>query len=84
MMSQEPMISLESAQILDATGLRCPMPLLKAKLALHALPVGGVLCVWATDTASERDFRVFAELSGHQLLQQDCQAGVYRYWLRKA
>jgi tRNA 2-thiouridine synthesizing protein A len=45
---------------LDATGLQCPMPLLKAKRALNAMEAGQCLRVLATDRGSVRDFRVFA------------------------
>jgi tRNA 2-thiouridine synthesizing protein A len=69
---------------LDASGLNCPLPLLKAKLALNSLASGALLKVTATDAGSQRDFRVFARLAGHTLEHEDVQAGVYRYWLRKA
>lgn len=46
---------------LDASGLNCPLPLLKAKLELNRLPSGGVLKVIATDAGSQRDFRAFAQ-----------------------
>ncbi|MCP8464212.1 sulfurtransferase TusA family protein [Pseudomonas sp. ZM23] len=67
----------------DASGLNCPLPLLKAKLELNRLPSGAVLKVIATDAGSQRDFRAFAELAGHSLLREEVEAGVYRYWLRK-
>jgi TusA-related sulfurtransferase len=69
---------------LDASGLNCPMPLLKAKLELNRLPSGAVLKVMATDPGSQRDFRSFARLAGHQLLHEEEDGAVYRYWLRKA
>lgn len=68
---------------LDASGLNCPLPLLKAKLELNRLPRGAVLKVIATDAGSQRDFRAFADLAGHSLLHEEVEAGVYRYWLRK-
>ncbi|MEX6504688.1 sulfurtransferase TusA family protein [Pseudomonas zhanjiangensis] len=68
----------------DATGLSCPLPLLKAKLELNRLASGAVLKVTATDAGSQRDFRAFAQLAGHHLLREDVDGGVYRYWLRKA
>lgn len=68
----------------DASGLNCPMPLLKAKLELNRLASGCVLKVTATDAGSQRDFRAFATLAGHTLLHEEVQDGVYRYWLRKA
>ena len=69
---------------LDASGLNCPLPLLKAKLELNRLASGAVLKVTATDAGSQRDFRAFAKLAGHSLLREEEEGGVYRYWLRKA
>ena len=67
----------------DATGLACPMPLLKAKRALNLMQAGQRLRVLATDQSSVRDFRVFAEQSGHLLLDSAEVGGVYRYLLEK-
>lgn len=69
---------------LDARGLDCPMPLLQAKRALNAMRVGQRLQVLATDQGSVRDFRVFAEQSGHVLLASDESDGVYRHVLQKS
>lgn len=69
---------------LDASGLNCPLPLLKAKLELNRLASGAVLKVIATDGGSQRDFRTFAQLAGHTLLLEQAEAGVYTYWLKKA
>ncbi|EKG39592.1 MULTISPECIES: sulfurtransferase TusA family protein [Pseudomonas] len=69
---------------LDASGLNCPLPLLKAKMELNRLASGAVLKVIATDAGSQRDFRTFARLAGHQLLHEEVDTGIYRYWLRKA
>lgn len=70
-------------QKLDASGLNCPLPLLKAKQALNALESGQVLELVCTDPGSVRDFQVFAEQSGHQLLHTAETRGTYFYWLRK-
>lgn len=69
---------------LDASGLNCPLPLLKAKLELNRMASGAVLKVIATDAGSQRDFCTFARLAGHTLLLEEHEAGVYRYWLKKA
>ena len=74
----------EADQILDASGLTCPLPLLKAKQALNKLETGAVLEVLCTDSSSVRDFRVFSEQSGHPLLKSEEEEGQYTYWLRKA
>ncbi|MBM69836.1 MAG: response regulator SirA [Haliea sp.] len=67
----------------DAQGLDCPMPLLLAKRALNGMEAGACLRVLATDRGSLRDFRVFAEQSGHALLASDEHDGIYSYLLKK-
>lgn len=79
MAQAEPDIDVE----LDAKGLRCPLPLLKAKQALNAMSAGQCLRVEATDAGSVRDFRAFAELSGHELIQHPDVGGVYTYLIIK-
>ena len=69
---------------LDATGLNCPMPLLKAKKALNDLGPGDRLEVIATDPGSVRDFKVFSEQSGHALLVSRQEDDRYYYLLQKA
>lgn len=68
---------------LDTCGLDCPLPLLKAKQALNAMSSGEQLRVRATDPGSQRDFRVFAEQSGHQLLESSEDNGIFIYLLQK-
>lgn len=69
---------------LDASGLECPMPLLKAKRALNTMAVGQRLRILATDQGSVRDFEVFAQQSGHILLASEAQDGVYTYLIQKS
>lgn len=76
------MIQLDLVEV-DAIGLACPMPLLQAKRALNAMQVGQRLRVLATDQGTVRDFRVFAEQSGHLLLDSAETDGVYSYLLEK-
>lgn len=71
-------------ETLDAKGLNCPLPLLKAKQALNKLDVGQVLEIVCTDPGSVRDFEVFARQSGHALLKSSEDNGTYTHWLRKA
>lgn len=68
---------------LDARGLNCPLPLLKAKMELNRLPSGAVLRIMATDAGSQRDLNAFARLAGHRMLQERVEDGVYHYWLCK-
>jgi tRNA 2-thiouridine synthesizing protein A len=70
-------------QEVDARELQCPMPLLKAKRALNGMTAGERLRVLATDSGSVRDFEVFAQQSGHQLLSSEEREGVYIHVLEK-
>ena len=72
-----------SESLLDVKGLKCPMPLLKAKKALNELPAGGLLRVLATDPGSERDFETFSRQSGHALLEFTRDDDVFVYLLKK-
>jgi len=72
------------ARELDARGLRCPLPLLKAKQALRDMAAGEVLRVLATDAGSVRDFQSYAQLSGQQLLALAESDAVYCYLLKKS
>lgn len=69
---------------LDTSGLRCPLPLLKAKQALAGMAVGELLEVVATDAGSWQDFESFVAHSRHTLVERREENGVYHYWLRKA
>lgn len=69
---------------LDARGLQCPLPLLKAKQALNKLASGQLLRVRSTDEGSVRDFTVFARQTGHVLLESTTDGGAYAFLLRKA
>lgn len=79
----EELMARRVATAIDATGLRCPLPLLRAKQALRDLASGESLRLTATDAGSVRDFYAFAEISGH-ILEGFCeQDGCYLYVLRK-
>lgn len=69
---------------LDACGLTCPLPLLKAKVELSRLASGATLKISATDAGSQRDLNAFARLAGHQMLHEEQDQGVFYYWLKKA
>lgn len=68
---------------IDATGLACPLPLLKAKQGLNQLQSGQVLYIVATDPGSERDIPAFCKISGHSLLALAHQGDRFCYWLQK-
>ena len=67
----------------DAKGLNCPMPLLKAKKALNGMASRERLRILATDPGSVRDFEVFSAQSGHRLLESGKDGDTYCYLLEK-
>lgn len=67
---------------LDAKGLNCPLPILRAKKALKDIPPGGALEVLATDPGSVADFEAFCRTTGNQLLESSQAAGVYRFLIK--
>ena len=73
----------EVEEQLDARGLNCPLPILKAKKRLHELDVGDVLCVLADDPGSVKDFQAFSKQTGNELLEFQELAEHYRFVLRK-
>jgi len=68
---------------LDVTGLRCPLPLLKAKKALTELKAGEALKVSATDPGSQRDFQAYMDHSNHTMLDTWEVDGIYWYLIQR-
>ena len=64
--------------LIDARGLSCPLPLVKARQALMVLPKGARICVLATDPAAPRDFEEFAEITGHELVEHRVDNGIHK------
>ncbi len=71
-------------QTLDAKGLNCPLPILRAKKALTALPAGGTLEVLATDPGSVKDFQAFCRTTGNELLESSTEGKVFHFLIRRS
>jgi tRNA 2-thiouridine synthesizing protein A len=67
----------------DAKGLSCPMPIVKAKKAMDAMESGQVMQVESTDKGSVNDFQGWARHNSHELLKTEEEGGVYRIFVRK-
>jgi len=70
-------------QVLDAKGLNCPLPILKAKKALQPLGAGQTLEILATDPGSIKDFEAFCRTTGNELVEQENDGKVFRFVIRK-
>jgi TusA-related sulfurtransferase len=69
--------------IVDAKGLSCPMPIVKTAQAVKDVPSGALLEVLATDAGSTRDFAAWTRSTGHQIVEQDVDGGIYRFVIRR-
>lgn len=69
--------------ILDAKGLRCPLPVLKARKAMRDVPTDGLLRILATDPGAVKDFEHFCKTTGHQLVDWSEAEGTLTFNIRK-
>lgn len=75
---------MEFQKEVDARGLTCPLPILRAKKALAEMSAGQVLRVLATDPGSVKDFQAFARQTGNDLLQQGETADqAFEFYLKR-
>ncbi len=68
---------------LDARGLNCPLPILRAKKALNDMQSGQVLKIVATDPGSVKDFQAFAKQTGNELIEQNTAGQEFIHVLRR-
>ncbi|RKZ35531.1 MAG: SirA family protein [Gammaproteobacteria bacterium] len=71
-------------QELDASGLNCPLPILRAKKALAGMESGKLLRIVATDPGSEKDFEAFSRQTGNELVSAGKEGDKFTFLLRKA
>lgn len=69
---------------LDTKGLKCPLPVLRARKAMKPMSAGDVLEIEATDPSSVQDFKAFCETTGDELLESSEADGIYSFRIRKA
>lgn len=69
---------------LDAKGLNCPLPILRAKKALNDMGAGTTLEILATDPGAVKDFEAFCRSTGNELLESDNADKIYRFVIKKS
>ncbi|MBP8286948.1 MAG: sulfurtransferase TusA family protein [Rhodoferax sp.] len=74
---------MQTDKEVDATGLSCPLPILRAKKALSELDSGQTVKVIATDKGSIRDFQEFAKQTGNELVEQETIGNTFIHVLRR-
>lgn len=73
-----------STIVLDAKGLKCPLPVLRARKAMKEVPAGGLLQVLATDPGAVKDFAHFCETTGCELVESKQDGDVLTFLIRKS
>lgn len=68
---------------LDAKGLNCPLPILKARKALKDVAAGETLEILSTDPGSVADFEAFCRQTGNQLLESSNDESVFRFLIKR-
>ncbi len=71
------------AQVVDARGLSCPMPIVKTAQAVKVVESGALVEVLATDPGSTKDFAAWSKTTGNELVEQSVDGGVYRFVIRR-
>ena len=69
---------------LDAKGLNCPLPILKAKKALKAMDAGQTLEILSTDPGSIADFASFCKTTGNELVESGEDGDTYTFLIKKS
>jgi tRNA 2-thiouridine synthesizing protein A len=77
-------MSVKSDQVLDCSGMACPMPILKTKKAVDALQIGQVLKMIATDAGSVSDMTAWTSKTGHQLVAQEKEGDKFIFYVKRA
>jgi tRNA 2-thiouridine synthesizing protein A len=70
-------------QVLDAKGLNCPLPILRAKKALKDVPMGGTLQILATDPGAVKDFEAFCRATGNELMESKRDEKVFSFLIKR-
>lgn len=75
---------MNSNKVVDATGLACPMPIVRTKKAMDTLNSGEVLEIHVTDKGALADMPAWAKSGGHTMLEQAEVDGVFTFFIQKA
>jgi tRNA 2-thiouridine synthesizing protein A len=76
-------VTIAADELLDCTGLLCPIPVIKTSKAIKTIEVGQVLEMVATDPGAPLDMIAWAKQTGHTLLDQTAEDGMYRFWFER-
>jgi len=70
-------------QVLDAKGLACPMPIVRARKVMKEMATSEVLEIHATDKGSVADLTAWSKSGGHDFLKHEESEGIFKFWIQK-
>ena len=74
---------MEVTKFLDAKGLACPMPIVRVRKEIKDLETNDIIEVHATDKGSVADISAWSKSGGHEVVKQEEDAGVFKFWIKK-
>lgn len=77
-------MAVHADQVLDCSGLACPMPIIKTRKAIDGLQLGQVLKMIATDPGSIPDIDAWSKKTGHTVLETEQSGGTYTFYIKKS
>jgi tRNA 2-thiouridine synthesizing protein A len=75
---------METDQVLDCSGLNCPLPVLKTKKAVDAMSSGQTLKMISTDPGSQNDINAWCKRTGNELLETATEEGKFTFTIKKS
>lgn len=77
------MTLVEANEVIDTSGLNCPLPVLKAKKAIKSIDVGSVLKIISTDPGSKKDIPAWARVTGQEILEESEEGGKFVFYVKR-
>lgn len=74
---------MSTTTFLDAKGLACPMPIVRAKKAMKDMQAGDILEIHTTDKGSVSDLKAWATSGNHEIKDQQQESDVFKFWIQK-
>lgn len=75
---------MQANLVVDAKGLSCPLPIVKAKKGIDSLTSGQIMQLETTDKGALNDFQAWVKQTGHEMLKVEEEQGVYRFFVQKS
>lgn len=76
-------VDIKANEVLDCTGLLCPIPVIQTSKAIKTVEVGQILQMIATDPGAPPDMEAWARQTGHELVAQSSEDDKFQFWFKR-